>query len=83
MRSRRPQSRTSRPAPISWWCGIFRLSCVTKTVTILPDGRLVEQLSLFAPERNDFAFKVMGNSRFGSNTLVDSVDIQPLVEHQL
>ena len=55
---------------------------VTKMVTILPDGTLVEQLSLLAPKGNRSAFKVMNNPRFGPDTLGYSVDIQPLVEHQ-
>lgn len=55
---------------------------VTKTVTIQPDGALVERLSLFAPKGNRSAFKVMDNPRFGPGTLGYSVDIQPLVEHQ-
>jgi hypothetical protein len=51
-------------------------------VTIQPDGKLVEQLSLLAPRESRSSFKVMDNPRFGPNTLGYSVDIQPLVEHQ-
>ncbi|HSB43611.1 MAG TPA: carboxypeptidase-like regulatory domain-containing protein [Nitrospira sp.] len=55
---------------------------VTKMVTIQPDGKLVEQLSLNPPKGNRSAFKVMDNPRFGPDTLGYPVDIQPLVEHQ-
>jgi len=55
---------------------------VTKMVSIQPDGKLVEELSLNAPKGNRSAFKVMDNPRFGPDTLGYSVDIQPLVEHQ-
>ncbi len=55
---------------------------VTKTVTVQPDGKLVEQLSLFAPKGGRSAFKVVDNPRFGPDTMGYSVDIQPLVEHQ-
>jgi len=55
---------------------------VTKMVTIQPDGKLVEHLSLLAPKGNRSAFKVMDNPRFGPDTLGYSVDIRPLVEHQ-
>jgi hypothetical protein len=54
----------------------------TKTVTVQPDGTLVERLSVVAPKGNRSAFKVMDNPRFGPDTLGYSVDIQPLVEHQ-
>jgi hypothetical protein len=55
---------------------------VTKMVTIQPNGKLVEELSLLAPKGNRSAFKVMDNPRFGPDTLGYSVDIQPIVEHQ-
>jgi len=55
---------------------------VTKMVTIQPDGKLVEHLSLLAPKGNRSAFQVVDNPRFGPDTLGYSVDIQPLVEHQ-
>ena len=55
---------------------------ITKTVTILPDGKLVEHLSLLAPKGNRSAFKVMDNPRFGPDSRGYAVDIQPLVEHQ-
>lgn len=55
---------------------------VTKMVTIQPDGKLAEQLSVNAPKGNRSAYKVMDNPRFGPDTLGYSVDIQPLVEHQ-
>ena len=55
---------------------------VTKMVTIQPDGKLVEQLSLNPPKGNRSAFKVMDNPRFGPDSLGYPVDIQPLVEHQ-
>jgi polysaccharide lyase family 4-like protein len=55
---------------------------VTKMVTIQPDGKLVEPLSLNPPKGNRSAFKVMDNPRFGPDSLGYPVDIQPLVEHQ-
>ena len=54
----------------------------TKLVTVKPDGRLVEELSLPAPKGNRTAYKVMDNPRFGPETLGYSVDINPLVERQ-
>jgi hypothetical protein len=48
----------------------------------MPDGKLVEHLSLLAPKGNRSAFKVMDNPRFGQDTLGYSVDIQPVEEHQ-
>lgn len=54
----------------------------TKLVTVQPDGKLVEQLSLPAPKGNRTAYKVMDNPRFGPDTLGYSVDINPVVEHQ-
>jgi hypothetical protein len=55
---------------------------LTKIITVQPDGKLVEPLSLPAPKGNRSAYKVMDNPRFGPETLGYSVDIQPLVEHQ-
>jgi hypothetical protein len=55
---------------------------IVKMVTVQPDGKLVEQLSLPAPKGSRSAFKVVDNPRFGPDTLGYSVDIQPLVEHQ-
>lgn len=54
----------------------------TKTVTIQPDGKLVEPLSLRAPRGNRSAYKVMDNPRFGPESLGYSIEIDPLVEHQ-
>jgi len=54
----------------------------TKTVTVQPDGTLVEQLSLQAPKGNRTAYKVVDNPRFGPETLGYSVDIDPFVERQ-
>lgn len=53
-----------------------------KTVTVKPDGKLVEQLSLAAPKGNRSAYKVMENPRFGPETLGHAVEIDPFVEHQ-
>mgnify|MGYP002065539880 FL=1 len=55
---------------------------IAKMVTIQPDGKLVEHLSLLAPKGNRSAFKVMDNPRFGPDTLGYAVDIRPLVEYQ-
>jgi hypothetical protein len=54
----------------------------TKTVTVKPDGKLVESLALNAPRGNRSAYKVMDNPRFGPETLGRSVPIDPFVEHQ-
>jgi Polysaccharide lyase family 4, domain II len=54
----------------------------TRMVTVQPDGKLVEQLSLPAPKGNRTAYKVMDNPRFGPDTLGYSVDINPIIEHQ-
>lgn len=54
----------------------------TKMVTVRPDGKLIEQLSLQAPKGNRTAYKVVDNPRFGPETLGYSVDITPIVEHQ-
>lgn len=53
-----------------------------RMVTVQPDGKLVEQLSLPAPKGNRTAYKVMDNPRFGPDTLGYSVDINPIVERQ-
>jgi len=55
---------------------------VTKIVTVKPDGKLVEQLSLPAPKGNRSAYKVMDNPRFGPESLGHAVEIDPFVEHQ-
>ncbi|MEY4527019.1 MAG: hypothetical protein RL768_738 [Nitrospirota bacterium] len=55
---------------------------LTKMVTILEDGKLIEQLSLQAPKGSRSAYKVMDNPRFGPESLGYSIDIQPLVERQ-
>ena len=55
---------------------------LTKMVTILADGKLVEQLALQAPKGSRSAYKVIDNPRFGPESLGYSIDIQPLVEHQ-
>ena len=55
---------------------------LSKTVTVAPGGKLVEQLSLPAPRGNRTAYKVMDNPRFGPESLGYSVEITPLVEHQ-
>ena len=55
---------------------------ITKMVTVQPDGKLVEALSLVAPKGSRSAYKVMDNPRFGPESLGRSIDIHPLVEHQ-
>jgi hypothetical protein len=55
---------------------------VTKMVTIQPDGKLVEHLSLLAPQGNRSAYTVMDNPRFGPESLGYSIEIQPIVEYQ-
>lgn len=55
---------------------------VIKMVTVKPNGKLAEQLSLPAPKGNRSAYKVMDNPRFGPETLGHSVEIDPFVEHQ-
>lgn len=55
---------------------------VTRMVTIRPDGRVVEQLSLPAPKGNRSAYKVMDNPRFGPESLGYSITIDPFVERQ-
>ena len=54
----------------------------TKMVRVKPEGNLIEQLSLPAPQGNRTAYKVMDNPRFGPESLGYSVEINPLVEHQ-
>ena len=53
-----------------------------KTVTVKPDGRIIEQLSLRAPKGDRSAFKVIENPRFGPEALGRTVEIDPFVEHQ-
>jgi hypothetical protein len=55
---------------------------LSKTVTVEPDGKLSEQLSLPAPKGNRSPYKVVDNPRFGPETLGRPVDIDPFVEHQ-
>jgi hypothetical protein len=55
---------------------------LTRMVTVKPDGKLVEQLSLPAPKGPRTAYKVMDNPRFGLDSLGYSIEINPLVEHQ-
>lgn len=55
---------------------------VSRTVTVGPQGRLVEDIVLDAPRGNRSAFKVMENPRFGPESLGRPVDIKPLVEYQ-
>ena len=55
---------------------------VSRTVTVGPQGRLVEDIVLDAPKGNRSAFKVMENPRFGPESLGHPVDIKPLVEYQ-
>ena len=55
---------------------------LTKMVTVQADGRMKEQFSLQAPKGNRSAYKVMGNHRFGPESLGYSLDIKPHVEHQ-
>lgn len=54
----------------------------TKTVTVQPDGTLIEQVVLPAPKGNRTAYKVMDNPRFGPESLGYAIDIVPLVEKQ-
>ncbi|MGZ8380508.1 MAG: carboxypeptidase regulatory-like domain-containing protein [Nitrospira sp.] len=51
-------------------------------ITIQPDGKLHQHLSLPAPKGNRSAYRVMDNPRFGPEVLGHSVEIQPLVEFQ-
>jgi hypothetical protein len=54
----------------------------SKLVTIKPDGKMTEQLSLPAPKGNRSAYKVMDNPRFGPESLGRTIEIDPFVEHQ-
>ena len=54
----------------------------SKLVTIKPDGKVTEQLSLPAPRGNRSAYKVMDNPRFGPESLGRTIEIDPFVEHQ-
>ncbi|HKY72451.1 MAG TPA: carboxypeptidase-like regulatory domain-containing protein [Nitrospira sp.] len=55
---------------------------MTKMVTVKPDGKVIEHLSLRAPKGNRSAYKVVDNPRFGPESLGRSIDIDPFVEHQ-
>lgn len=54
----------------------------SKLVTVKPDGKVTEQLSLPAPKGNRSAYKVMDNPRFGPESLGRTIEIDPFVEHQ-
>jgi len=55
---------------------------LTKTVTVAPDGHIVEDFAIPAPKGSRGAYRVMDNPRFGMEALGRPLDIQPLVEHQ-
>ncbi|HSF69360.1 MAG TPA: carboxypeptidase-like regulatory domain-containing protein [Nitrospira sp.] len=55
---------------------------MTKMVTVKPDGKVTEYLSLPAPKGPRSAYKVVENPRFGPESLGRSIDIDPFVEHQ-
>lgn len=55
---------------------------IVKTVTVLPGGRMTENVALPAPTGNRSAFKVMENPRFGNASLGYPIEIRPIVEHQ-
>ena len=55
---------------------------VSKMVTVMPDGKVTEQLSLPAPKGPRSAYKVVDNPRFGPESLGRAIDIDPFVEHQ-
>lgn len=55
---------------------------VTRTVTVTPDGTVVENVPLQAPKGRRSAYQVMDNPRFGPESLGFPVQIQPIVEHQ-
>jgi hypothetical protein len=55
---------------------------ISSTVTIQPHGKLLQHLSLPAPNGNRTAYQVMNNPRFGPGALGYPVEIQPLVEFQ-
>ncbi|HSA65140.1 MAG TPA: carboxypeptidase-like regulatory domain-containing protein [Nitrospira sp.] len=54
----------------------------SKLVTVKPDGKVTEQLSLPAPKGTRSAYKVMDNPRFGPESLGRTIEIDPFVEHQ-
>ena len=55
---------------------------VTRTITVVPNGKTTEQVALPAPKGNRTAYRVMENPRFGLESLGHPVEILPLVEHQ-
>ena len=55
---------------------------ITKMVTIQPNGKLQEKVTLPAPKGPRSAYKVMDNPRFGPASLGYTIDIHPLVERQ-
>jgi Polysaccharide lyase family 4, domain II len=55
---------------------------LSKTVTVKPDGKVTEQLSLPAPKGHRSAFRVIDNPRFGPESLGRSIEIDPFIEHQ-
>jgi hypothetical protein len=55
---------------------------MSKMVTVKPDGKVTEALSLPAPKGNRSAYKVMDNPRFGPESLGRPIEIDPFVEHQ-
>ncbi len=55
---------------------------VMRLVTVSPDGKVMEHVSLTAPRGNRSAYKVVDNPRFGPESLGYSIDIRPLVEQQ-
>lgn len=55
---------------------------IVRTVTVTPDGKVVQNVALPAPKGNRSAYKVMENPRFGPESLGYPVEIRPIVEHQ-
>jgi hypothetical protein len=55
---------------------------MSKMVTVKPDGKVTEQLSLRAPKGPRSAYRVMDNPRFGPESLGRPIEIDPFVEHQ-
>jgi hypothetical protein len=55
---------------------------LTRTVTVTPDGHMVENFAIPAPKGTRSAYRVLDNPRFGIEALGYPLDIQPLVEHQ-
>jgi plastocyanin len=55
---------------------------MSKMVTVDPDGKVTEHLSLPAPKGSRSAYKVVDNPRFGPESLGRSIEIDPFVEHQ-